>query len=220
MFINQVVILQEQKRYAFNWLNLYTVFTATLTLIYSIVAQPQPLPTYLRRTTALEDLKIVARILAVFGQKFPSSLKCRDIVEDVIQRLEQLVDAEDHNVHGDVLDPFAASRRGPETFTTDGDSTTAYPMYATSNPAYDGLQQQIGRLGSSSGPASTTAFSSHPAFGELAPDNTTNNPNMSTAEFGNAAAQLMASGLGGSADMDLDEEMLQFLGATSDSWGV
>lgn len=228
MFIAQVAIMQRQKRYAFNWLNLFTVFTATLTLIYSITAQPEPIPAYLGRINALNDLAIVSDLLLTFGRKFPSALKCRDIVQDVMRRLEALVSGDSTQTPSQSFSaqPVSLISQGltsqvahqPSEDDIDGnnidESSVAYPFVNTGNASYDDLQQRIKGL------ESPTIERNN--FDIVTP--TTDSANfddlgLSSTPFGNAAAQFMAAGLGTSADMDLDEEMMQFIGATTDGWG-
>lgn len=227
MFISQVSAMQRQGRYAFNWLNLFTVFTATLTLIYSITAQPEPLPTYLQRTNALSDLGIVNGLLVTFGRKFPSALKCRDIVQDVTHRLESFLtpnaaEATPTNEHrlsvhtsliSDGLISHIQSQEANGTLEPTDESDLAYPVYNTGNLSYDDLQQRV------KGIESPTAERNNPDFNAGFDTNLGDDFGLSSTPFGSAAAQFMAAGLGTSADMDMDEEMMQFIGANSDAWG-
>ena len=88
MSIRHVATLHRQQRFSFNWLNLFSVFTTTLALIYTITAQPEPISTYLQRSDALVNLRLAAQILQTFSEKFPSALKYCNMVQDVISRLE------------------------------------------------------------------------------------------------------------------------------------
>lgn len=235
MFISQVAIMQRQGRYAFNWLNLFTVFTATLTLIYSITAQPEPLPTYLQRTSALGDLILVKDFLATFGRKFPSALKCKDIVQDVMHRLESFAGGaasspstpsrahitEQASLISQGLVSHVTPQATEPALEAPDESDLAYPVYNTGNMSYDDLQQRVKGIESpvmehSSNMDFKQAADAAAAgqFGDL-PDDF----GLSSTPFGSAAAQFMAAGLGTSADMDMDEEMLHFIGSTTDSWG-
>jgi len=228
MFISQVAIMQRQGRYAFNWLNLFTVFTATLTLIYSVTAQPEPLTAYLQRTSALNDLALVDGFLVVFGRKFPSALKCRGIVQDVMRRLDSFLEPNNESAvtHkasslgvtscvSQELSSQTPTRVCRDTLEPAEETNVAYPVYTTGNTPYDDLQQRVRGVDSPTverngidfqSPHDTTEFDGIDDFG------------FSSTPFGSAAAQLMAAGLGTSADMDMDEEMLHFIGATSDAW--
>lgn len=222
MFIAQVATMQRQKRYAFNWLNLFTVFTATLTLIYSITAQPEPIPTYLQRTNALNDLATVSDLLSTFGRKFPSAFKCRDIVQDVMRRLEALIGAGPQTpAQPQLSEPISLISQGlttaiPQQPGENGvdESGVAYPFVNTGNASYDDLQHRIKGLESPT--IERNAFEMTPPAGD---QDHLDDFGLSSTPFGNAAAQFMAAGLGTSADMDLDEEMMQFIGATTDNWG-
>jgi hypothetical protein len=86
--LRHVATMQRQQRFAFNWLNLFTVFTTTLALIYTVTAQPESIYLYLQRSDALEDLRIAVDILDTFGSKFPLASKYRDMVRDIISSLE------------------------------------------------------------------------------------------------------------------------------------
>lgn len=229
MFISQVATMQRQGRYAFNWLNLFTVFTATLTLIYSITAQPEPLPAYLQRTKALADLELVCGFLTTFGRKFPSALKCRDIVQDIMRRLESFVvpDAETEQAHRSRLSEqtFLISQGLMSHLPSDGqvnvldpshESDLAYPVYNTGNASYDDLQQRVKGMESPSIERNNIGFDSPSAAIDVGLGD---DFGLSSTPFGSAAAQFMAAGLSTSADMDMDEEMLHFIGATSDAWG-
>ncbi|KAL1305009.1 hypothetical protein AAFC00_003910 [Neodothiora populina] len=229
-FISQVVTMKRQGRYAFNWLNLFSVFTATLTLIYSVTAQPEPLTTYLQRCNALQDLSHVLDLLETFGRKFPSAIKCRDIVQDVMARLESFATSgspvtprtqKSHvSGHGSLIDLETSSQipsRGSELGQEPNDeSDLAYPVYSTGNMSYDDLQQRVKGIESPSANRTNIDLNSPGALVEAA---MADDFGLSSTPFGTAAAQFMAAGLGTSADMDLDEEMLHFIGSTSDAWG-
>lgn len=233
MFIAQIAIMQRQGKYAFNWLNLFTVFTATLTLIYSITAQPEPLSTYLQRTNALADLALVIEFLTTFGRKFPSALKCREIVQDVMHRLQPFVTT--NNVPSSSSSSTQKSHlTGPASLISEGltadiahsasrttldsndGSDLAFPIFSTGNASYDDLQHRVKGLES---PMIERGPLNHTTPPATTDPNVVDSLGLSSTPFGSAAAQFMAAGLGASADMDMDEEMLQFIGATSDAWG-
>jgi hypothetical protein len=86
--LRHVATMQRQQRFAFNWLNLFAVFTSTLALIYTVTAQPESICLYLQQSDALEDLRIAVDILDTFGSKFPLASKYRDMVRDIISSLE------------------------------------------------------------------------------------------------------------------------------------
>lgn len=86
--LRHVATMQRQQRFAFNWLNLFSVFTSTLALIYTVTAQPESIHLYLQRSDALADLQIAVDILDTFGSKFPLASKYREMVRDIISSLE------------------------------------------------------------------------------------------------------------------------------------
>lgn len=86
MSIRQTTNMHCQQRFAYNWLNLFQVFTSSLTLMYSITAQPD-LSAVLTQTGALEDLELAMDLLGTFAKKFSSARKCQSMVQDVLCRL-------------------------------------------------------------------------------------------------------------------------------------
>jgi len=134
MAIRQTSIMHRQVKLAFNWLNLFTLFTAILTLMYSISAQPDPLPVWLERSGALADLDLAIEILETFGRNLPSALKCRDMVKDVKELLR--------------LKILGGQLTQSPNIVTESDVITAspgssYPVFATGNPQYDALISRI-----------------------------------------------------------------------------
>ncbi|KAL4736622.1 fungal-specific transcription factor domain-containing protein [Aspergillus similis] len=89
MAIREANNLYRQQRFAFNWLNLMTVFNAALSLIYSTTARLQPDAARFayERTRAIEDLELVMGILEQFCRKFPSAVQILDMVRTVLERL-------------------------------------------------------------------------------------------------------------------------------------
>ncbi|RFU28891.1 hypothetical protein B7463_g7448, partial [Scytalidium lignicola] len=62
MSIRQATNMHHQQRFAYNWLNLFGVFTSSLTLMYSITVQPD-LTSVLSQTDALNDLELAMELL-------------------------------------------------------------------------------------------------------------------------------------------------------------
>ncbi|KAL1636710.1 hypothetical protein SLS58_009626 [Diplodia intermedia] len=150
MAIRQIEIMHHDQRYAFNWLNLFNVFTITLTLIYSITAQPEALSAYLQRSDALKDLDRASNVLENFATKFPTALKCRAIVHDVSQRLKSHMNPDDmagpggnhSSPHVDKLLPSGSpgglniAPGGPRM------DEISFPSFTTGNLSFDELQNQ------------------------------------------------------------------------------
>lgn len=86
MSIRQATNMHHQQRFAYNWLNLFGVFTSSLTLMYSITAQPD-LSSVLNQTDALHDLELAMELLGTFGKKFSSARKCQSMVREVLSQL-------------------------------------------------------------------------------------------------------------------------------------
>ncbi|KAL4949083.1 fungal-specific transcription factor domain-containing protein [Aspergillus filifer] len=87
MAIREANNLARQQRFAFNWLNLMTVFNASLTLIFSVTAQPETISSMLARTRAIEDLESVMVLLDQFCRKFPSAVQIQKMIRTVLERL-------------------------------------------------------------------------------------------------------------------------------------
>ncbi|KAK5113237.1 hypothetical protein LTR62_003573 [Meristemomyces frigidus] len=201
MFIRQVTIMQLEARYAFNWLNLFAVFTAILTLIYATTAQPEPMPAYLRTSTAIGDLKTASGILAIFGRKFTSALKCKHLVDEVVMMLEKPLSngvtssysPENIAINSSIIGRHDAMESG---------SNTAYPVHSTGNPSYDELQRRVvsavdvpmHNTMSSQDETNVTPFELPPDLGLFGSD---------IDDIGNAAAHFMASGFGASEALDM-----------------
>lgn len=147
--------MHRHVKLAFNWLNLFTLFTAILTLIYSISAQPDPLPGFLERSGALMDLDLAIDLLEEFGRKLPSSLKCRDMIVDVRQLLQRQVDHQHHRESSSQqqqqqpLSPSTSSPSITKSQDTDPLSGTSYPFSAMWNQQYDVLLSRVNRETSS-----------------------------------------------------------------------
>ncbi|OMP84093.1 Protein STB5 [Diplodia seriata] len=228
MAIRQIEIMHHDQRYAFNWLNLFNVFTITLTLIYSITAQPEALSAYLQRSDALKDLDRASSVLENFATKFPTALKCRAIVHDVSQRLKSHMNPDDMADPGgnhssprvDKLLPSGSPGGlnippgGPQM------DEISFPSFTTGNLSFDELQNQVAGTGYSPGANSAVGDSqnvtSAMSDSGLPPDFRLA---ATTTPFGDAAAQFMAAGIGTveTADMDLDEEFMNLLGGNFES---
>ncbi|KAI9734358.1 MAG: hypothetical protein M1834_002464 [Cirrosporium novae-zelandiae] len=234
--IRQVEAMYWQRCFSFNWLNLFTVFTSTLTLIYSITAQPEALSTYLQHSDALADLEVAADLLKVFGNKFPSALKCRDIVWDVLQRLQAYVNSRSDSI-SNLADSEQTSSSLPKMLPTTTEVHTppqarpvtshsegtqsSYPTFATGNPSYDELQHQVRGSEDSSADMNSVVNLQYatPRISESGlPRNLRIPP--TTSPFGDVTAQFVAAGLGGfgtSTEMDLGDDFLDFLGGRFES---
>lgn len=90
MSIRQAYSMHRQRRFAYNWLNLLTLFTSTLSLIYSTNVQPSQLVTILTQTRAIEDLDLVIELFGTLGVKFPVANKLRGMIADVTSRYKDL----------------------------------------------------------------------------------------------------------------------------------
>ncbi|KAK0659314.1 Protein STB5 [Lasiodiplodia hormozganensis] len=222
MAIRQIEIMHHDQRYAFNWLNLFNVFTVTLTLIYSITAQPEALSAYLQRSDALKDLERASSVLGNFATKFPTALKCRAIVHDVSQRLRTHMGPDNvADSSGDTL-LLNASARGPGV-PPDGlhMDEISFPSFTTGNLSFDELQNQVAAGTGYSPGASSAVGDSHNTTSAMSDSGLPPDFRLAatTTPFGDAAAQFMAAGIGTveTADMDLDEEFMNLLGGNFES---
>ncbi|KAL4888863.1 fungal-specific transcription factor domain-containing protein [Aspergillus ambiguus] len=93
MSIRQAINMHRQRRFAYNWLNLLSVYTSTLSLMYSITAQPDNLASVLEETKAVHDLELAIELLDTFGKKFPAASKIRRMVQEVLNRFHGVCSA-------------------------------------------------------------------------------------------------------------------------------
>lgn len=87
MAIRQAINMHRQRRFSYNWLNLFSVFNSTLSLMYATTAQPDSLSLVLERTKAISDLELALELLEVFGKKFPSAKKIQGMVQEVLAKM-------------------------------------------------------------------------------------------------------------------------------------
>lgn len=90
MSLRQAIIMHRQRRFAYNWLNLLSLFTATLSLVYSITARPESLSTVLRETKAIDDLELAIELFDTLGVKFPAAKKISGMVAEISRRYKDL----------------------------------------------------------------------------------------------------------------------------------
>ncbi|KAJ9144235.1 Zn(2)-C6 fungal-type DNA-binding domain [Pleurostoma richardsiae] len=90
MSIRQAINMHRQKRFAYNWLNLLSVFTAALSLIYAVTAQPDNLVSVLKETGAVGDLNLVLELFGTLSIKYPTVEKIRTMLQEVVTRYNEL----------------------------------------------------------------------------------------------------------------------------------
>ncbi|KAL2817956.1 fungal-specific transcription factor domain-containing protein [Aspergillus cavernicola] len=90
MSLRQAFSMHKQRRLAYNWLNFLALFTATLSLIYAITAQPDGLPTVLRETRAINDLDLALLLFETFGTKFLAATKIWNMVDEILRRYKAI----------------------------------------------------------------------------------------------------------------------------------
>lgn len=90
MSLRQAFSMHRQHRFAYNWLNLLSLFTCTLSLIYSTTVQPNDLVTVLRETRAIEDLDLAIELFDTLGVKFSAANKIRGMVSEISARYKAL----------------------------------------------------------------------------------------------------------------------------------
>ena len=86
MAIRQAINMHRQRRFSYNWLNLFGVFNSSISLMYATTAQPDNLSSVLERTKAVSDLELAVELLETFGRKFPSAKKIQSMVQEVLAR--------------------------------------------------------------------------------------------------------------------------------------
>lgn len=90
MSIRQAYSMHRQGRFAYNWLNLLSLFTSTLSLIYATNVQPDELSTVLKQRRAIEDLDLAIELFGTLGVKFSVANKLRGMVAEISSRYKNL----------------------------------------------------------------------------------------------------------------------------------
>lgn len=92
MSIRQVSNMHRQDCLAYNWLNLLSIFTATLSLIYATTVQPDNLTSVLRDKRAVADLDLTIELFDKLSVKFPVAGKIRRMVEQISTRYKEMME--------------------------------------------------------------------------------------------------------------------------------
>lgn len=227
MAIRHIEVMHNEQRYSYNWITLFNVFSVALTLIYSITAQPDSLPIYLRRSDALSDLDRASRVLGNFAQKFPTVARCRNIVQGVSQRLRALM----NSAHTSDTNSGPSSDGRPQyligaTLVAGINSTTpeaaqkteptSFPSFVTGNPLFDEIQNRVSSVEYMEQSTVTPEYEG--TMSSISDSGLPQNFHLAAtmAPYGDATAQFMAAGLGFSetSDMDLDQAFMNFLDGT------
>ncbi|KAH8883451.1 hypothetical protein GQ53DRAFT_811462 [Thozetella sp. PMI_491] len=90
MSIRQAITMHRQRRLAYNWLNLLSVFTSTLSLIYAVTAQPDDLAAVLKETKAIDNLEEVTQLFDTLSMKFAAAGKIRRMLQQIVGRYKEL----------------------------------------------------------------------------------------------------------------------------------
>jgi hypothetical protein len=88
--IRQASAMHRQRRLAYNWLNLLSVYTLTLALIYATTARPDSLPAVLADTGAVDDLRLAVELFETLSAKFSAAGRIKRMVEEIIGRYSTL----------------------------------------------------------------------------------------------------------------------------------
>ncbi|KAI1098593.1 fungal-specific transcription factor domain-containing protein [Jackrogersella minutella] len=89
--------MHRQKRFAYNWLNLLSLFTSTISLIYASTAQPQELVSYLQRAQVIDDLELVLQLFDKLNGKFSGAKNIQCIIDRVLRRYKEMCDMTNAN---------------------------------------------------------------------------------------------------------------------------
>ncbi|KAK1676129.1 fungal-specific transcription factor domain-containing protein [Colletotrichum godetiae] len=92
MSIRQVSNMHRQQCLAYNWLNLLSIFTATLCLIYATTVQPDNLASVLKDKRAVTDLDLTIELFDKLSVKFPVAGKIRRMVEQISIRYKEMIE--------------------------------------------------------------------------------------------------------------------------------
>lgn len=95
MSLRQAYSMHRQRRFAYNWLNLLSIFTSTLSLIYATTVQPNDLATVLKDTRAIADLELAVEMFDALALKFTAASSIRTMVAEVSGRYKDLRDSTD-----------------------------------------------------------------------------------------------------------------------------
>ncbi|KGO71472.1 Transcription factor, fungi [Penicillium italicum] len=90
MSLRQAFSMHQQQRFAYNWLNFLALFTATLSLVYAITAQPDDLSTVLRNTRAIADLDLATQLFETLGLKFLAAKEIQDMTAKISRRYKEV----------------------------------------------------------------------------------------------------------------------------------
>jgi hypothetical protein len=90
MSIRQASNMHRQRRFAYNWLNLLSVYTAALSLIYAVTAQPDSLVSVLRESRAIDDLELVLELFDTLSFKFKAVKNIRNMIQEILTRYKEL----------------------------------------------------------------------------------------------------------------------------------
>ncbi|KAK7425555.1 hypothetical protein QQZ08_007996 [Neonectria magnoliae] len=94
MSLRQATNMHRQQVFAYNWLNLLAIFTATLSLVYAITAQPDNLFTVLKQTRATEDLELVMELFDTLSDKFSAAKNLRKMVSEIVREYRHIEGSE------------------------------------------------------------------------------------------------------------------------------
>ncbi|EFX01306.1 c6 zinc finger domain containing protein [Grosmannia clavigera kw1407] len=92
MAVRHAYNLHQQRRFAYNWLNFLSLFTATLSLIYATTAQPDSLACVLRETRAIDDLELAIELFGTLSVKFSAARKIRGMIAEICKRYRDVKD--------------------------------------------------------------------------------------------------------------------------------
>ncbi|KAJ8125747.1 hypothetical protein O1611_g7892 [Lasiodiplodia mahajangana] len=90
MALRTAMTMHQQQRLAYNWLNFLALYTVSLSLIYSITAQPDSLVSVLQKTQGCEDLECAIALFDTLAIKFRAAKRVSRMVRDIVQRYRQL----------------------------------------------------------------------------------------------------------------------------------
>lgn len=90
MSIRQAANMHRQLRFAYNWLNLLSLFMCSLSLIYAVTAQPDNLFRVLKDTKTIDDLELALELFDTLSIKFTAAKKIRWMVEQIVARYKEL----------------------------------------------------------------------------------------------------------------------------------
>ncbi|KAF4952635.1 hypothetical protein FSARC_12597 [Fusarium sarcochroum] len=91
MSLRSAFSMHQQRKFAYNWLNFLSIFTATLSVVYAATTQPDDLGAVLKESRAIADLDLAAQLFETFALKFPAAHKVQSMIAEISRRYKEIL---------------------------------------------------------------------------------------------------------------------------------